>query len=137
MLLLWNAYAGDIMQAEPDIMMRTAASGCSLQVVELITVLKYSMSTDLLFSKDSRPVCAKQIHSVLFQLLATLIIEFSVFMLWKVKYLTCNLLKRLWGKCEMSNIFLSLQFWECEVYFLFGEYHGTEGWEVGQGMEGQ
>lgn len=67
------------MQAELDIMMRTAASGCSLQVVELITLLKYSMSTDLLFSKDSMPVCAKQIHSILFQLLVTLIIEFSVF----------------------------------------------------------
>lgn len=67
------------MQAELDITMTTAASGCSLQVVEPITVLKYSMSTDLLFSKDSRPVCAKQIHSILFQLLATLIIGFSIF----------------------------------------------------------
>lgn len=66
------------MRAEPDIMIRTAASGCSLQVVELITVLKYSMSTDLLFSKGSRPVCPKQVHSILFQLLAVLIVEFSV-----------------------------------------------------------
>lgn len=100
------------MQGELDIMMRTAASGCSLQVVEPITALKYSMSTDLLFSKDSRPVCAKQIHSILFQLLVTLITEFSFFLLWKVKYLTCNLLKQLWWKFEMSNIFLILQFWE-------------------------
>lgn len=34
----------------------------------------------------------------------------------------------------MSNIFLALQFWEYEVYVLFGEYPGTEGWEVGWGM---
>ena len=60
-------------------MIRTAASGCSLQVVELITVLRYSMSTDLLFSKDSRPVCAKQIHDILFQLLAILVVDFFVF----------------------------------------------------------
>lgn len=66
------------MQAELDIMIRTAVSGCSLQVVELITVLRYSMSTDLLFSKESRPVCAKQIH-ILFQLFAILIVDFSVF----------------------------------------------------------
>lgn len=67
------------MQAELDIMIRTAVSGCSLQVVELITVLRYSMSTDLLFSKESRPVCAKQIHNILFQLFAILIVDFSVF----------------------------------------------------------
>ena len=67
------------MRAELDIMTRTAASGCSLQVVELITVLRYSMSTDLLFSEDRKPVCAKQIHNILFQLLAILIVEFSVF----------------------------------------------------------
>lgn len=51
------------MRAELDIMIRKTASGCSLQVVELITVLKYSMSTDLLFNRDSRPVCAKLIRN--------------------------------------------------------------------------
>lgn len=48
-----------------------------------------------------------------------------------MKYLTCNLLKQLWWKFEMSNIFLFLQFWEYEVYVLFGECPETEGWEVG------
>lgn len=67
------------MQAELDIMIRTTVSGCSLQVVELITVLRYSMSTDLLFSKGSRPVFAERIHNILFQLLAILIGEFSAF----------------------------------------------------------
>lgn len=71
------------MQAELDIMMRTAASGCSLQVVEPITVLKYSMSTDLLFSKD-----------ILFQLLATLIIDF-LFSAVESKIPYINLLKQL------------------------------------------
>lgn len=33
----------------------------------------------------------------------------------------------------MSNIFLILQFWEFEVYVLFGEYPETEGWDVGVG----
>lgn len=67
------------MQAELDIMMRAAASGCSLQVVELITVLKYSMSTDMLFSKDSSPFVPNRFTAFHFNFLATLIIEFSIF----------------------------------------------------------
>lgn len=57
-------------------------------------MLKYSMSTDLLFSKDSRPVCAKQIHGILFQLLATLIIDF-LFSAVESKISYINLLKQL------------------------------------------
>lgn len=66
------------MWAELDIMIRTAASGCSLQVVELITVLRYSMSIDLLFSKDSRPVCKTDSQHFI-SALTIFIVEFSVF----------------------------------------------------------
>lgn len=84
------------MQAEPDIMIRTAVSGCSSQVVELITVLRYSMSTDLLFSKGSRPL---NLHKTDSQHFVSAFSHFDCwifcFLLCKAKHFTCNLLKQL------------------------------------------
>lgn len=104
------------MRAELDIMITKTANGCSLQVVELITVLKYSTSTDLLFRKNSRPVCAKWVHNILFQLCLTILIFEFCFLLWRVKHLKCNLLKHFSWLFKTPNIFLILQFQEREVF---------------------
>lgn len=96
------------MRAELDIMIRKTVNGCSLQVVELITVLKYSTSTDLLFRKNSRPPCAKWVHNILFQLCLTILIFEFCFLPWKVKHLKYNLLKHFSQLFKMPNIFLIL-----------------------------